>query len=55
MRMHYRLMPDGVVIVGGGAAGLVAAIRCAESLEGAKPEIQILEATRDAGRKIRGY
>src|SRR5450759_4950705 len=55
MKMHYRLVPDGVVIVGGGAAGLVAAIHCAESIGGAESGaagIQVLEAARDAGRKI---
>ncbi|MEO6327253.1 MAG: aminoacetone oxidase family FAD-binding enzyme [Thermoanaerobaculia bacterium] len=52
MWMHYQLMPDGVLIVGGGAAGLVAAVRCADALAGGTGPVSILEATRDAGRKI---
>jgi hypothetical protein len=42
-------MERGIVVVGGGAAGLMAALRAAEATGGA---VLVLEAAKEAGRKI---
>lgn len=48
--------PDaaGIVVAGGGASGLLAAIRAAETLAaaGEPPDVLVLEAAREPGRKV---
>ena len=46
---HYRVMEAGIVVIGGGAAGLMAALRAAEVAGGG---VFLLEAAKEAGRKI---